>query len=171
MLRADGTDIRRFNYASSGPTYPISAYFLAKRGRVEGMEQATYWFDPDANRMVPVGGLGEFGPEAVWGPTNKRMLDSAAFGIALVSRHSAIVPVYDRASDRYALLETGFMTQLLEEQAERLNLGVCQIGAMDSEKFHADANLQQDDIVLNWIVGGERLPEGSNEDDIGEELL
>jgi hypothetical protein len=135
------------------------------------MPEGTYWFDPDANRMVMVGGIGEFGPEAVWGETNKRMLDSAAFGIALVSRHSAIVPVYDRASDRYAILETGFMSQVIEEQAERLDMGVCQVGALDSELFHADANLQADDIVLNWIVGGMRLESEQETTEFTEEFL
>jgi amino acid adenylation domain-containing protein len=171
VLRADGSEERRFNYGSSGPTYPISTYFLAKQGRVEGMPEGTYWFDPDANRMVMVGGIGEFGPEAVWGETNKRMLDSAAFGIALVSRHSAIVPVYDRASDRYAILETGFMSQVIEEQAERLDMGVCQVGALDSELFHTDANLQADDIVLNWIVGGMRLESEQETTEFTEEFL
>ena len=171
VLRADGTEERRFNYGSSGPTYPISAYFLAKKDRIEGLEQGTYWFDPDGNRLVRVGDIGEFGPEAVWGDTNKKMLDSAAFGIALVSRHSAIVPVYDRASDRYAILETGFMSQLIEEQAERIDLGVCQVGAMDSEKFHTAANLQADDIVLNWIVGGMRLHSDDGDTEFIEEIL
>jgi SagB-type dehydrogenase family enzyme len=161
-LRADGSAERRFNFGSSGPTYSIASYVVIKADRVEGVPAGSYWYDPDGNRLVPVGGIGEFGPDAVWGDINKNMLRSAAFGIALVYRPAAIWPVYDRASDRYAILEAGFMSQLIEMQAEEMGMGVCQVGAMDSEQFTKAADLPEGDVVVNWIVGGVRLESGDD---------
>ena len=161
-LRADGSPERRFNFGSSGPTYSIAAYVVIKSDRVEGVPAGSYWYDPDGNRLVPVGGIGEFGPDAVWGDINKNMLRSAAFGIALVYRPAAVWPVYDRASDRYAILEAGFMSQLIEMQAEEMGMGVCQVGAMDSEQFVKAADLPEGDVVVNWIVGGVRLESGDD---------
>ncbi len=161
-LRADGSSERRFNFGSSGPTYSISSYLVVKHGRVEGIESGSYWYDPDEHRLIPVGGVGEFGPDAVWGDINKNMLTSAAFGIALVYRPAAIWPVYDRASDRYAILEAGFMSQLLEMQAEEFGMGLCQVGAMDSEQFIKAARLPEGDTVINWLVGGMRLESGDD---------
>ena len=161
-LRADGSPERRFNFGSSGPTYSIATYVVIKADRVAGIPAGSYWYDPDVNRLVPVGGIGEFGPEAVWGDINKNMLRSAAFGVALVYRPAAIWPVYDRASDRYAILEAGFMSQLLEMQAEEMGMGVCQVGAMDSEQFMKAADLPEGDVVVNWVVGGVRLESGDD---------
>ena len=161
-LRADGSPERRFNFGSSGPTYSIASYLVVKHGRVEGVESGSYWYDPDEHRLIPVGGVGEFGPDAVWGEINKNMLTSAAFGIALVYRPAAIWPVYDRASDRYAILEAGFMSQLLEMQAEEHGMGLCQVGAMDSEQFIKAVNLPEGDTVINWLVGGMRLESGDD---------
>jgi amino acid adenylation domain-containing protein len=161
-LRADGSTERRFNFGSSGPTYSISTYLVAKQSRIENVDSGSYWYDPDEHKLIPAGGLGEFGPDAVWGEINKNMLTSAAFGIALVYRPAAIWPVYDRASDRYAILEAGFMSQLLEMQAEEQGMGICQVGAMDSEQFIKAVDLPEGDTVINWLVGGIRLESGDD---------
>jgi amino acid adenylation domain-containing protein len=161
-LRADGSAERRFNFGSSGPTYSISTYLVTKPDRIENIDSGSYWYDPDGHQLIPVGGLGEFGPDAVWGDVNKNMLMSAAFGIALVYRPAAIWPVYERASDRYAILEAGFMSQLLEMQAEEQGMGLCQVGAMDSEQFIKAVDLPVGDTVINWLVGGIRLEAGDD---------
>ena len=161
-LRADGSSERRFNFGSSGPTYSIASYLVVKHGRVENVGAGSYWYDPDEHKLIPAGDVGEFGPDAVWGEINKNMLTSAAFGIALVYRPAAIWPVYDRASDRYAILEAGFMSQLLEMQAEELEMGLCQVGAMDSEQFIKAVQLPEGDTVINWLVGGMRLESGDD---------
>ena len=161
-LRADGSPERRFNFGSSGPTYSIASYLVVKHGRVENVDAGSYWYDPDEHKLIPAGDVGEFGPDAVWGEINKNMLTSAAFGIALVYRPAAIWPVYDRASDRYAILEAGFMSQLLEMQAEEQGMGLCQVGAMDSEQFIKAVQLPEGDTVINWLVGGVRLESGDD---------
>lgn len=161
-LRADGSSERRFNFGSSGPTYSIASYLVVKHGRVENVDAGSYWYDPDEHKLIPAGDVGEFGPDAVWGEINKNMLTSAAFGIALVYRPAAIWPVYDRASDRYAILEAGFMSQLLEMQAEEYGMGLCQVGAMDSEQFVKAVKLPDGDTVINWLVGGMRLESGDD---------
>ena len=54
------------------------------------------------------------------------------------------------------------MSQLLEMQAEEMNFGVCQVGAMDSEQFTKAVSLPETDAVVNWVVGGVRLESGDD---------
>ncbi|MCR5260032.1 MAG: nitroreductase family protein, partial [Desulfovibrio sp.] len=85
---------------------------------------------------------------------NADIFESGAFAVFLVAEFDAIRPVYgDRAGD-FTLIEAGLMSQLLEEEAMKAGLGLCQIGAMDFGRLREGFRLKESHSYLHCLVGG-----------------
>ncbi|MBV9503693.1 MAG: thioester reductase domain-containing protein, partial [Acidobacteriia bacterium] len=154
-VSVDGKPKRR--YASAGGLYPVQVYVHIKPGRVEGLAHGLYYFDPAAGALVLVAPGAEIGGEIHEPFLNRGIFERAAFSIFLVLRLAAIAPIYGEHSIRFATLETGMMTQLLEETAARLQLGLCQIGSLNFDDIRPWFRLDDGDELLHSLVGGTAL--------------
>lgn len=141
-------------YASAGGLYPVQTYLHMKPGRVEQIDGGMYYHDPITHRLVSVGTSTAIDRHIHDPFVNRSTFDEAAFSVFLVGRMHAIVPVYDEHAERFATLEAGLMAQLLDLWAPEYGIGLCHIGALDSDGVRDAFELDPSDVLLASLVGG-----------------
>ncbi|SCG54237.1 non-ribosomal peptide synthetase [Micromonospora halophytica] len=150
----DGEVLPKYRYASAGALYPVQTYVHVRPGRVDGLAGGSYYHDPVAHRLVPVRPDVDL-DRGAHVSTNQPTYDGSAFQIFLVGRMSAIEPLYGTRALHFCLLEAGEMSQLLDESAPGLQLGLCQLGLIADEHAVRDLlALDDDDRVLHSLLGG-----------------
>ena len=153
----------KYRYPSAGSLYPVQAYVYVKEGRVEGLGSGSYYYDPEGCRLVPIRPGAEL-TESAFGE-NRPIFEQAAFGLFLVSDHAAIVPLYGEAGRDFALLEAGYMGQLLMTAAPDHGLGVCPVGRVRSDDLVPMFALSDHHEYLHAMLGGLEDPEHGEEDE------
>ncbi|UCF81829.1 MAG: SagB/ThcOx family dehydrogenase [Acidobacteriota bacterium] len=118
---------------SAGALYPLELYVAA--GRVEGLTQGVYSYDPHKHTLRPVA-EGDM----------RAALSAAALGQDPVRRGAAVLVFsgvhrrttikYGRRGVRYVHIEVGHAAQNVCLQAEALGLGALTVGAFDDAKVH-----------------------------------
>jgi amino acid adenylation domain-containing protein len=150
----DGEVLPKYRYASAGALYPVQTYVHVRPGRVDGLAGGSYYHDPVAHRLVPVR-LDADLDRGAHVSTNQPTYDGSAFEIFLVGRMSAVTPLYGTRALHFCLLEAGEMSQLLDDAAPGLDLGLCQLGLIADEHAVRDLlALADDDQVLHSLLGG-----------------
>ena len=152
-LNAADWPVAKYRYGSAGWTYAVQTYVLVKEGRVEGLAPGLWYFNPLEDALYRMGALPE-DLKGLFPGQNADIFESGAFAVFLVAEFDAIRPVYgDRAGD-FTLIEAGLMSQLLEEEAMKAGLGLCQIGAMDFGRLREGFRLKESHSYLHCLVGG-----------------
>ncbi|MGW6982530.1 non-ribosomal peptide synthetase [Streptomyces sp. NPDC054932] len=159
-LRGDTTP--RHLYASAGGIYPVQTYLHVKRDRVEGLAEGVYYYHPD-HRLVVISADVPL-HRGIHLPVNRSVFDEAAFSVFLIGRIGAVAPIYGEASMRFALIEAGLISQLLETTAPAAQLGLCQIGSLDFASIRSAFALEEDDVFLHALVGGGAVPPPGREE-------
>jgi hypothetical protein len=78
----------------------------------------------------------------------------SAFTVFLVAALDAIEPLYGRLSRDFCLLEAGYLSQLLMQQASHHSLGLCPIGYQDDSQLRAELQLNEHHQLLHTLAGG-----------------
>jgi amino acid adenylation domain-containing protein len=153
MKRDDWPLPKRF-YPSAGSLYPVQTYLHVKAGRVEGLEEGTYYYDPSAHRLIALT-AGARIDAAVHVEHNRAMYERAAFSLFLVAQMDAVVPIYGKAlAEHFCLLEAGYMGQALMTGAQDAELGLCPIGALDYDAVRDHFRLGNGHTFVHSFVGG-----------------
>jgi hypothetical protein len=94
--------VPKYLYPSAGTLYPVQAYVILRRplGRLAA---GSYYYDPDEHALAR---LSDAVPAAPDGSEPGALL-------MLVARYSAIEPIYRAETQRFCLLEAGYMAELL----------------------------------------------------------
>ncbi|HEY0606683.1 MAG TPA: amino acid adenylation domain-containing protein, partial [Herpetosiphonaceae bacterium] len=153
QLPIPGAPAPKYRYSSAGSLYPVQIYLHVKSDRVAGLSAGAYYYDPAAHQLVlltPDAAL----DHRIHGPANRALFDDAAFSIFLVAQLSAITPMYGADSLRFATLEAGVITQLLEGAAPDLLIGLCQTGTIDVDPLRRLFALEESHVWLHGLVGG-----------------
>ncbi len=158
-------------YGSAGSLYPVQVYLHVRPGRVEGVAPGTYLYDPAEHRLVALTEGAEVTAE-VHAPANRGVFETAALSVFLVGKMDAIRPLYGDRALRYALIEAGLITQLLETSAPPSGLGSCQIGDLDFDRIRGLFALGSDHELLHSLVAGrpagDRGPAARERDGLAE---
>ncbi|MEZ4630389.1 MAG: nitroreductase family protein [Deinococcales bacterium] len=85
---------------------------------------------------------------------NQPIFDEAAIALYLIAELKAIAPIYGAASLKYATLEAGLMSQLLETVAPHYQLGLCQIGELDEAIIAEMLHLTPTQQVIHSLLAG-----------------
>ncbi|UGY93640.1 non-ribosomal peptide synthetase [Streptomyces gobiensis] len=164
-LRADETDTGpKYRYASAGGLYPVQTYLYAAPGRIDGLDGGTYYYDPRQHRLVAVVPDAQL-DTAVHAPDNHGMFRNSAFSVFFTARRAAVEPMYGKRARDFCLLETGLMTQLLDDAAPAYGIGLCQVGVIHAtDGLRRALALDEDSEVLHGLLGG-ALTAGSADSD------
>lgn len=146
-------DRRAYLYPSAGDTYAVQAYLWVAPDRVEGLASGYYWFDSAAAALVRVGAASAFAREAQF-IYNRALHDQAGLALFLVGERRAIDPLYGDQSERFLLLEAGYIGQLLMLGQYNSGLGLCPIGSFDTAPLAADLGLGESRQVLHSFLAG-----------------
>jgi amino acid adenylation domain-containing protein len=148
----------KYLYASAGSLYPVQAYLHIKRGRVEGLDAGIYYYHPVSHSLITISPGAEISRKVHDPFINGPIFDRAAFSIFLIAQMSAITPLYGEHSLRFAMLEAGIMSQLLETTAPGCLVGLCQVGAIDFQAIRTLFDLNENHIHIHTILGGKIEP-------------
>jgi amino acid adenylation domain-containing protein len=153
QLTIEGAALPKYRYGSAGSLYPVQAYLHVKADRVDGLAAGAYYYDPRAHRLVALSAGTQLDRRA-HAPANRALFDAAAFSLFLIAQMDAIRPVYGDESLRFALLEAGAITQLLEQSAPTHRIGLCQVGALDAAHIRDLFALDERHVFLHSLSGG-----------------
>ncbi|MCG8458541.1 MAG: nitroreductase family protein, partial [Holophagales bacterium] len=155
LRRHESGGLPRYSYASAGGLYPLQVYLWLAAGRVRGLEQGFYYYDPTAHRLIALPG-DELLPPELHFPNNRRMAEESAFTVLLIADLAAIAPLYGHRARDFCLLEAGLMTQLLESSCLGHGLGLCQVGGLlgGDDLLRSALRLGDDHLLCHMLVGG-----------------
>jgi SagB-type dehydrogenase family enzyme len=149
----------KYLYGSAGSSYPVQTYLYLKDGRVAGVPDGAYYYDPSAHRLVAVGLGRALSPDAYDYFVNRSVFDAAAFALFLVADLAAIEPLYGSESLGFCQVEAGAMAQLLTMAAPEQGLGLCGIGSVEPAELDPLLELGPTHRLIYSMVGGPRAPQ------------
>ena len=153
QVRLPQDTLPKYRYPSAGNLYPVQVYVHVNPRRMEGIASGLYYHDPKGHRLVLLSSQAEV-KAGVGSESERRVLDRAAFSIFLVSRPSAIVPVYGDLAEDFCLLEAGYACQLLQGAAQEDGLAVVPLASVDFAHIRDPFTLEPDQVLLACLAAG-----------------
>jgi amino acid adenylation domain-containing protein/thioester reductase-like protein len=148
------------NYASGGGAYAVQVYLHVKPGRIEGVPDGAYYYNPQEHTMVSLGSAdGRLTKDIHWW-SNREAFERAAFSIYLIAQMNAVRPLYGDRSLHFVTIEAGLIAQLLEMSAPSSGLGLCQIGGLDFANVADIFRLDAGHTLVHSLVGGQTGDDG-----------
>jgi amino acid adenylation domain-containing protein len=141
----------KYRYPSGGGLYAVQLYIYVRPSAVQGLDGGYYYYDPDQHRLCVLTGK-DAEPEYI--AAARPIAASSAFTVFLVAALDAIEPLYGQLAQQLCLLEAGYMSQLLMEEASRHSLGLCPIGFQSDEALRAALQLGSRHVLLHTLIGG-----------------
>ncbi|MGW0827043.1 amino acid adenylation domain-containing protein [Streptomyces sp. NPDC002845] len=157
-----------FLYPSAGGLYSVQLHLYASPGRTEGLDGGVYRYHPDAHDLIEhATGIG-LDPAALHlGLINRPAAESAAFTLFLVTDPADSAPLYGPDAETLALLNAGYMGQLLCERAAEAGLGLCPVHGVDFNPVRWLLPEGERLVLLHTLLGGvpaaetDRIGEGA----------
>lgn len=152
QYKTDGMSMPKYRYASAGGLYPVQMYLYCKENAIDDIKEGFYYYSPIDNLLYTVDSqkvdiCSTF-------ELDINLWNKSSFTIFLVADMNVLRPMYAKESMRYATIEAGLMTQLLESVAHDSLIGLCQLGHFNSASIKEVLSLTGSYEVLNCIVGG-----------------
>ncbi|MFC1718243.1 amino acid adenylation domain-containing protein, partial [Candidatus Poribacteria bacterium] len=145
----------KYLYASAGGLYPVQTYLYVKEERVEGISAGTYYYHPADHRLVLLSANASIDRNIHERFVNRPIYDEAAFSIFLIARLDAIEPMYGEHSLDFAILEAGYMSQLMMMSAIECQIGLCPIGVLDFKQIRHLFALEEKHRLVHSLLGGQ----------------
>jgi SagB-type dehydrogenase family enzyme len=153
-------------YGSAGGVYAVQTYLHVKPDRIEGLHAGLYYYHPAHHGLVPLAPDAALPTKIHESFVNRPVFEQAAFSLFFIARLGAIAPMYGEQSFRFAAIEAGLMSQLLEMVGQDHHIGLCQIGTLDFSQIRPLFDLEETDELIHSLVGG--CVDSSSEQEEGE---
>lgn len=172
----DGEGRARYLFADVAGIRSVSVYLYVKEGGIENLREGIYRYDAAEHVLVWLSAGTEGFVKQIHTPFNRKHFQSSAFNLFFIGRIHELEPVFKEESLYYALLEAGYMGQLLVERQAEFGIGVCPIGGLKFERVRAAFHLDENDVMLHSFTCGrfeQTLPSGWSimEDNDGKSAL
>ncbi len=120
--------------------------------RAHDLPEGLYRYDAPTHRLVAVAPLNAAQMEQVYTPYNRQHFKRCSFCLFVFGRLDPAVP--RQVALHAALVDAGYMGQLLMDRQAEFGLGLCPIGAIRFEKIHEVIGLSADLTLLHTFIGG-----------------
>jgi amino acid adenylation domain-containing protein len=147
-----------FLYPSAGGLYSVAAYLHVRPGRITGLDGGLYYYHPDAHDLVPIVDDIDLDATTHEGVANRRIVESAAFTILLVTDPADSGPLYQEDARPLNLLNAGYIGQLLCDHALDAGLGLCPIHGVRFDRIRWLFPAGDRAVLLHALVGGIPVP-------------
>jgi amino acid adenylation domain-containing protein len=158
QVELDG--LPKYRYPSAGGLYAVQVYLSVRSGRVEGLAEGTYYYNPQSHRLVMLSSQAHL-DRSIHGSINQPIFEAAAFSLFLVAQLKPVTDQYGNAAKDFCLLEAGYMSQLLMTEAPRYRVGSCPIGGMDFVAIRESFKLEDTHLHLHTLLCGRVDPVAS----------
>ena len=144
----------KYLYPSAGGMYAVDTYVHIKQGAVEQVPEGIYYYHPDLHVMSRICTRPATGIRSAHLPGNRSYYAEAGFSIFLIARVNALQPVFGSESLYLAMLESGYIGQVLMDNQAQFNMGVCPIGAMRFDLIRPDFKLDAGQRLVHSFLCG-----------------
>ena len=143
----------KYLYPSAGGLNAVQTYLYAKEGRVEGLPEGIYYYHPVAHQLIALGQAAAM-PQQIFHPADRQVFDDAGFCIFFIARLAALQPVYNCLSPALAVLDAGYMTQLLMSRQNNAGIGLCHLAGVDFNRVRDLFSLDDTHLFMCCLAGG-----------------
>ena len=156
QMKLDDYPLPKYLYPSAGNLYPVQTYLLVKPERVSGLSGGIYYYCPREHNLVFLNPLSDVESRIYGG--NQPIFEQSAFSLFLISKLSAITPMYGELAENFCFLEAGHMGQLLMNTAPNYQMGLCPIGGLEFDKLRYLFELESNQHLIYSFLGGKIDP-------------
>ncbi|WP_051775011.1 non-ribosomal peptide synthetase [Paenibacillus tyrfis] len=141
-------------HPSFGELYAVQAYLYIHGGRVEGLDEGVYYYDPSKNRLLLLSPEARFSKDIHVPFVYQPVFEQASFSVFLIADLDAIGPMYGDQAERLCTLEAGYMGQLLMSAAAAEGLGLHPVGTIDFASIRGMFKLKDRHVLVHSLLGG-----------------
>ena len=143
----------KYLYPSAGGLNAVQAYVFIRKGRVSGVPGGIYYYHPQLHELQAVAAPADI-PDEIMRPTDRALFGQAGFCLFFIAQLAALRPVYDCLSPALAVLDSGYMLQLLMSRQQSAGLGLCPLPGADFERVRSLFSLDPGHLFTACIAGG-----------------
>lgn len=144
----------RYLYPSVSGVYGVEVYLYIREDGIEGVAEGIYYYHPAKHALALITSKLAKKIKPSYTPFNRKQYQNSAFCLFLIGQINAMKPVYKDDSLYFALLEAGYMGQLLMDKQAEFDVGVCPIGGLDFERIRPDFKLDEGQVLLHSFTCG-----------------
>lgn len=134
--------------------YKIKFYLYIKENGVEGISQGIYFYDNIKHKLIPVSSEPLDNIKSSYTPFNRKHFMHASFCLYLIANLEELKKSYNDASTYLALLEAGYIGQLLLDKQAEFDMGVCPIGTVRFDKIRSAFKIKPEEELIHSFVCG-----------------
>jgi amino acid adenylation domain-containing protein len=140
-------------YPSAGDTYAVQVYVHVPEGGVTDLPGGAYYYDPTDHqlRCLRLGAVLDRSAHFVY---NRELHDAARVSLYLVGEGRGINPLYGTHSERFLLLEAGYLAQSLMLAQAAHGIGLCPVGDVAEAAVREAFDLPGSAVYLHALLGG-----------------
>lgn len=132
----------------------IDIYLYVKENGIEGFAEGMYRYNSEVNDLEVVTQPMTVRIKLSHMPFNRLQYEQSSFSIYLIGNIDRLQSVYSNESEYIALLEAGYLGQILMDSQASYGIGLCPIGGINFEKISNDFKLREGQMVLHSYTGG-----------------
>ncbi|WP_075185106.1 amino acid adenylation domain-containing protein [Teredinibacter haidensis] len=144
----------QYLYASVTASHSLKVFVYVKENGVEGLSKGLYQYYAQQHKLALVTSELSSELKSCYTPFNRKQLKASKFCVFLVSPEKDLKPYFDNESRYLALLDAGYIGQLLMDRQAEFEIGVCPIGGILFDKIRDDFHLEDGDQLVHSLVCG-----------------
>ena len=146
-------------YPPIAGNYKIKIYLYIKENGVEEFSEGLYYYDASKHTLIAVSSESSDNIKSSYTPYNRKHFMQAKFSLYLIAELGELKKIYKDKTTYLALLEAGYIGQLLLDKQVEFDMGVCPIGTLRFDKIRAAFNIKSEDELIHSFVCGPYLQE------------
>ncbi|MDX3025806.1 non-ribosomal peptide synthetase [Streptomyces acidiscabies] len=154
LRRTDAGGRPAFLYPSAGGLYAVQVHLHVRPGRVQGLPGGLYGYHPDAHDLTPRASDIDLDPGIHLGPANRPLANTAAFTVFLAIDPADSAPLYGCDAEPLALLNAGYIGQLLCHTATETGLALAPVHGIDFDRIRWLLPDGERLVLLHTLLGG-----------------
>ncbi|MCP5002326.1 MAG: amino acid adenylation domain-containing protein, partial [Planctomycetes bacterium] len=148
----------RYLYPSITGTYGVQTYLYIKENGVEGLDEGIYYYNPIRHALFLITSKPSQIIKESYTSFNKIHYRQAKFCLFLIGQPTTMQPLNKGEMLYFALLEAGYIGQLLMDKQAEFEMGICPIGGIHFNRIRSDFNLEEESELLHsFTCGGYEL--------------
>ncbi|XXY46421.1 amino acid adenylation domain-containing protein [Sorangium sp. So ce269] len=139
---------RKHLYPSAGGIYSTQLYVAVSPGGIAGLEEGTYYYHPVHHGLYKL--------SSTCGRANDAAHAALGYSLYLVADMTALRAVYGPLAERLALVDSGYMAQLLADEHARHGIRMTQADERDFEATRPLFDLGREHTFCLRLIGRQR---------------
>jgi polyketide synthase PksN len=152
LVRAGAEGARLHGTVTGRPRF--EHYLYVRGGRIEGLAEGTYHYDPERHALRQCSGLPDAAMAQAYSPYNRQHYKSSAFCLFLVQGAGAYPGLDEEETIHLPLLEAGYLGQVLMEHQAEFGIGLCPIGGLRFDVLRPSLGVGEAAVLLHSFTGG-----------------